>query len=316
MDKFVKRSPSPNSKRRADSPAPEPASPEKKTKILSLQEALHVPSPKFSTVKEFEARFAQIADIILNNTVLVANKRRYRLLEIEFYFTSSTHNDPFTHGHEIQSKLGNWYFHRHGSQYRGGTYKGLDISIGNNPDERGGILFRAVEAMDTGDVICGPSLTVDHLLAQCQSESIRELVDEKMKGEIGVEQAEGKPLYISFVSDLPQRMLLASPRVGLQPTKAADASLQVAYVNAHYRFFVPHKKLVKGRFWMFLALNRMGKSKEEILRLAGGTSEGLRKVLERFENGKKKKPESFVGRGKLTDEDFAEFYGAYLASQQ
>jgi hypothetical protein len=86
--------------------------------------------------------------------------------------------------------------------------------------------------MDTGDVICGPSLTVDHLLAQCKCESIRELVDEKMKGDIsahpptvcwlflieflcvshctlGVEQAEGKPLYLTFAADLPQRMALS-----------------------------------------------------------------------------------------------------------
>jgi hypothetical protein len=86
---------------------------------------------------------------------------------------------------------------------------------------------------------------------------------------------------------------------------------------------------------MFLALNRQGKSKEvrdererereresvcegltrwtqEILRLAGGTPEGLRKVLDRFEVGKTKKPESFVGR-KLSDEGASLFLSSLFS---
>lgn len=39
------------------------------------------------------------------------------------------HFDSFTHADEQQKKNGQWYFHKMGKGYKGGSYKGLDITF-------------------------------------------------------------------------------------------------------------------------------------------------------------------------------------------
>jgi len=39
--------------------------------------------------------------------------------------------DPFTHKDPLQQTCGQWYFHKIGAQYKGGTYKGLDLTFGD-----------------------------------------------------------------------------------------------------------------------------------------------------------------------------------------
>lgn len=116
------------------------------------------------------------------------------------------------------------YFHRppsrsHGpgtptttpSGYRGGTRKGMDITIGQPPPPRtskffqnsssagsqvdssetsavgvlrGGILLRSVRRMSDSKVISGPSLLVDEILRLNGASSISELVQENWSGDI------------------------------------------------------------------------------------------------------------------------------------
>lgn len=70
---------------------------------------------------------------------------KHRILEIEFYFKSEKHPDPYPHVYPIEKDPAVWYFHRHGNHYRPGNYKGLDITIGNGDDWRGGVLIRTIE---------------------------------------------------------------------------------------------------------------------------------------------------------------------------
>jgi len=134
--------------------------------------------------KDFEERFAQISDQLLNTVALVINGKRYRFTEVEYYFTCSTHNDPFTHCDDVQYTLANWYFHKSGKSYKSGSYKGLDISIGNSEKEAGGILIRSIESLDgTANVVCGPSKTVDKVLELCKAETnaVKTFVEEQLK---------------------------------------------------------------------------------------------------------------------------------------
>jgi len=80
-------------------------------------------------MKEYEEAFTFIADKILNETVVMINHQPHRFCEVEFYFIGGNHQDTFTHGDPIQNSLGNWYFHKTGTGYKGGFYKGLDISF-------------------------------------------------------------------------------------------------------------------------------------------------------------------------------------------
>jgi len=171
----------------------------------SIIEAIKIPSDTFKTEFEFEDRFKKMADFLLNDVVLVANGVKIRFLELEFYFTSDIHNDPFTHKDVIQQSRARWYFHKTGSNYKGGSYKGLDITIGNSEKEVGGILIRTIEEVESGKVVCGPSLTVDHIISSCKAKDIKDLVDNSFKGDISVEYKEGALLYLTTESLLPRR---------------------------------------------------------------------------------------------------------------
>lgn len=73
---------------------------------------------------------------------------KYRIAEVEFYFNDkNVHPDTFTHGDDLQSKIGMWYFHRFGKAYKAGTYKGLDLSFGKGEKAFGGILIRAISSL-------------------------------------------------------------------------------------------------------------------------------------------------------------------------
>ncbi|GJE99788.1 hypothetical protein PsYK624_160590 [Phanerochaete sordida] len=102
---------------------------------------------------DLSARFADIADILLNHVVLrlatSSTSTDFEILELEFYLhKSECHEDPFTHAAEEQRASGKWYFHRAPRRtpaqsastaraptaaggYRGGTRKGLDLTFGS-----------------------------------------------------------------------------------------------------------------------------------------------------------------------------------------
>ena len=90
--------------------------------------------------------FDKIADAYLNHTVVEVNKKYYRVGEIEFYLNDyQVHKDTFTHGQGIQKETAKWYFHKFGSSYKSGTYKGLDVAIGKGDGvAAGGILLRSL----------------------------------------------------------------------------------------------------------------------------------------------------------------------------
>ncbi|KAI0774649.1 hypothetical protein BD413DRAFT_654809 [Trametes elegans] len=147
---------------------------------------------------------------------------RLDILELEFYlYKSGVHEDPFTHASAEQSQAGQWYFHRPPRRaddagtaavgpagYRGGTRKGLDLTIGRPPPAltsryfstpsiyggasasgpssilRGGILIRSIRRGSDSKVISGPSLLVDELLRLSGACEITELVALNWDGDI------------------------------------------------------------------------------------------------------------------------------------
>jgi len=242
---------------------------------------------------------------------LVINGKRYRFTELEFYFTCKTHDDPFTHCVEVQYTLANWYFHRSGKSYKAGSYKGLDISIGNSEHEAGGILIRSIESLDgTASVICGPSLTVDHILKLCSASGVKEFVEDSLKKKLSIAKEDGRPLYVVHDPTLPQREVFKSGRVGLHMTKqSASASLQQQYVFKLYRFLTNPKLIPKGRNLMILGLLHKGvPNKNEITHKLGTTAALTEKTTTLFEKGKKSSIDNFMGR-RLSDDEVSEAFG-------
>jgi len=110
----------------------------------------------------------------------------YQILEVEMYCSHPRFQDPYTHSATIQKQNAKWYFHRKGEHsYSGGSFKGLDISVGGahtlpsgeECEMHGGILLRTLRNIETEETITGPSLCVDKLLSVCGHESIRSLVE-------------------------------------------------------------------------------------------------------------------------------------------
>ena len=82
-----------------------------------LEELLQAPVDP--TPDELQQYFCDLSDTLLNNTELVIKAKevikRFRILELEIYFQSTSHADPYCHAREIQAHSGFWYFHRSGN---------------------------------------------------------------------------------------------------------------------------------------------------------------------------------------------------------
>jgi len=93
--------------------------------------------------------FKNLADQILNNSVLISNNKKFRICEIEMYLLSSIHQDKYVHGDEDQKSFEKFYFHKFKTgTFKSGTFKGVDIALGNK-DTYFGILIRSIENMET-----------------------------------------------------------------------------------------------------------------------------------------------------------------------
>ncbi|KAI0076947.1 hypothetical protein K474DRAFT_1597086 [Panus rudis PR-1116 ss-1] len=237
----------------------------------------------FSDVTTFDGvgiRFEEIAKQIIHGHILVvatgATHLEFEVLELEFYLiVPGIHEDPFTHGSNEQAHSGRWYFHRAPRRatdntadppppsttaaggYRGGTRKGLDLTIGgpltsmttsrffttppsaSSKPIRGGVLLRTIRRVCDGMVISGPSLLVDEILRSNKASSISELVDKRWGGETSalLSQADSagsstgstssyrmyfRPKSSTKLETMPQ--IYTSPRIGLDLSQVQTTS--------------------------------------------------------------------------------------------
>lgn len=99
--------------------------------------------------------FAEIADILLNRFVIKKGESKsYRILEIEFYHNlaeKAGSEKTVTYGRTAVA--GQWLFHS----------SGVDICFESNEESYGGILIRAIRALDDEKPVCGPYNVMDVL---------------------------------------------------------------------------------------------------------------------------------------------------------
>lgn len=121
----------------------------------------------------------------------------FAFCEVELYaFRNGVYEDRFTHCDAQQSVAGSWYFHKKGGTFKGGSFKGLDVTFGAPAGSHGaavsvGVLIRSIcpvsrktasgeeEPLDPKRLVEGPSLVVDNVVAACGAASIVDLVGSK-----------------------------------------------------------------------------------------------------------------------------------------
>jgi hypothetical protein len=217
------------------------------------------------------------AEFLLNTATLVVDNARVRICEIEFYCYSPEHADPYVHRHPLQWEAGRWYLHRIGDGFRGGSFKGLDISFGNQNDVFGGILIRSI-ITDDGKMVCGPSLCVDHLLQRLSAGSVAEL-DELVAHNDVWSASNRLRLEIDCHRSKP---VFQSARVGLSLTSDLLA-LQSKYFARSYRFLTEPKLIKKGRPHLILGLAQHY-SANEISKLTGSKISTVERYLAQSES--------------------------------
>ncbi len=100
--------------------------------------------------QETEDEFVKIADVLFNNYAIQNHDSIYRLIEVEFYWTSPNHKDFSTYERKhIDPKQGDWFFH----------YSGVDIALKNDDIKGfGGILIRGVYSLKERKNYKGPQV--------------------------------------------------------------------------------------------------------------------------------------------------------------
>lgn len=232
-----------------------------------------------------QAYFESLASFILGDgSILLINQQPHYILEIEFYLTSSFHPDPYTHRHPLQATNGQWYFHRTGpnGNYRGGTYKGLDLTLGYTEDVNAiectptdpvysSILIRSIT--DGKQVINGPCCCVNYILEMTSCSSISQLVDRDNNLSIWSNS------LLSLECTSKYAKWYSTPRIGLT-SKNEDND----YINRPYRFLVkssifPIIGIKKGIELLIIELHRQSVDVQIIGQITGSTITKINKLI-------------------------------------
>lgn len=176
-----------------------------------------------------------------------------RIAEVEFYRTP----DPFIHGDIDQQMSSNcFYFHKNGGTYKNGTFKGLDITMGDG-QVYASMLIRSIMTPD--GFIEGPCNVVDYILKKNGKAKIEDL--------IGTISPPSLPISVYFQNNF--LMLISAnhtetkvyngPRVGLSLKKEKEVfGLRSHYVMKEFRFTCFPKMIKKDRNMLVVAARFKG----------------------------------------------------------
>lgn len=248
--------------------------------------------------------FAAIADRLLNGSRLVAGGVPHRLVEVETYYHGPGHPDPFAHRDPVQQHPGRWYFHRTAGVYRGGSFKGIDLSFGD-ATSFGGVLFRGLEAPD-GTLTDGPSLLVDRLLRLTGTVSVAAL-DREIGGRLAWDQT--SPVHLADLAGPEGRPVVRTARVGLSLRRARPGGPEMGYLLRPYRFLTEPRRTAKGKPHLVLALHRAGEPADRIRAATGCPAAAIARYVAAFEAGKAEADAGpYLGR-EMTTADLCRLHG-------
>ncbi len=260
---------------------------------------------------DFAAWFERVARRLLFGCRLRANGVPLRIIEVEAYYHGPGHEDPFAHRDPVQLTPGRWYFHRTGGQFRGGSFKGLDLAFGDRTSNAyGGMLIRGVVLPD-GRVIDGPSLTVDHLLNLTGHPTVSAL-DSKIAGRLG--WVWESPLSLV---DVPGKVwgqaVARSLRVGLSLKKRKYVTDDPAFrfLFRPYRYLSEPVRTKKGKPHMVLPGIAREYVADELNDITGCPVAAIRRYAADFAAGRTLiSPEPLYGQD-MSTADLCKLYGLW-----
>lgn len=189
------------------------------------------------SVRDYCAWFDALAQEILNAHTFRIRHSFYEITEIEFYVYDDIHTDANSHATPMQKTSLKMVFHTHGPSFKEGSYKGVDISMGNK-NRYGGILIRGLKALKDNRLIDGPSKVVDEILLQYKESKVRDLLEH-----IDVDIDGNDFELVSKVNDKIE--LFKCPRVGLSLKKNSEK--KISYLLRDYRYLKYPELSKKGR---------------------------------------------------------------------
>ena len=264
--------------------------------------------PHVTADSDFGPWFATLADQLLNDVDFLVAGEPYRFAELEAYYYGPGHPDLFTHRDPVQCENGRWYFHRTAGEYRGGSFKGMDLTFGDGT-AMFGILVRSIVAPD-GTLVDGPSLTVDHLLAKTDTPDVATL-DAKIARRPAWDLS--SPLAMRTSNATRTAEVLSCARVGLSLKRSRGKPDAPRYVMRPYRYLTEPRRITKGKPQMVLALHRQGKDTATIHTCTGVPRRTIDKYVADFAVGKRE-PDfaSYIGKD-LGPADLCRLLGTWAA---
>jgi len=199
-----------------------------------------MPISNFTNYKNFN----KIADTLLNDTLLIVKNNRFRICEIEFYYKGEEHEDKYTHCTDDQLSFLSFYFHKYkNGTYKAGTYKGMDLTFGNEKDIYYGVLVRSMLDLDSNEFIEGPCRCVNKILELNECKTVKDFLDNK-KLPLKL-YSTNQNIYIRDYNtqekkEIKKEQIYIGPRVGL-------SDKYPKFVNLNYRYAIMIKKIKKQK---------------------------------------------------------------------
>lgn len=275
---------------------------ESKVNPNAFMERLRISQDQDPTIE-----LTRISRYLQNHVLLMIGEQPYRITEIEAYYHSNNHPDPYVHRATEQARCGYWYFHKRGSGYREGKIKGLDIAIGTEGRIFGGILIRGIAPQNqSGEYIDGPSRVVDEILKNLNSTKVRDIAG---KLDQPITKEKSPELYLTSNPSLMPGEWCAAPRVGLGLRNDNDLALQKTFFLKRYRFHICPDQTSVDRGMIFLSLVLQGWNAGMARLLMNMSDSMCMKSIEAFKQGFDKDLSGYL-RPKLTASEHFELYGA------
>lgn len=247
--------------------------------MTEYSEYINLNSNVYRECNSIEEKFDILTSFLLKDIVLIIAGEEYSLEEIELYYYSNNHRDRYTHRSADQLQNSKWYFHKFkNGSYKGGTYKGLDITIGNGIDAYGGILLRSIMNINTNMFIQGPCKIVDHIIEQTENGSLQELINEMNDLDVFNKKNEFYLKHNKKSGEKSSETIFSGPRVGL--------SLKFPkYLIKNYRFIKKPNKIVKYRNTIISSLYYTGMDANKIHKITKISMKSIKDSIEDFDKG-------------------------------
>lgn len=200
-------------------------------KLAKILKSLSIGKVEQDKIEEI---FDKVALELLTNCIVITPQSKYSLTEIEFYYYSDIHQDPYVHRNKRQLKFCSWYFHRFKKidSFLRFSRNGMDITFGDIENSiYGSILIRKIKNIETKEITSGINRVVKELIKDIENKNITLLATSENINIFDKNQF----LHIDINSEKIDIPVKKTIRTGL--TKKDDLIFK-EYYNKSYHYFI------------------------------------------------------------------------------